>query len=45
MIPKGFEWVSAEKIIGDVASVGFNSIRMSVIQIHGIPYYSRLAWL
>lgn len=28
MIPEGLEWVSAEEILDNVASVGFNFIRM-----------------
>lgn len=28
MIPEGLEWASAEQIVDDVASVGFNFIRM-----------------
>jgi endoglucanase len=28
MIPEGLEWKSAEEILDDIASVGFNSIRM-----------------
>jgi endoglucanase len=28
MIPEGLEWASAEEILGDIASVGFNYIRM-----------------
>lgn len=30
MIPEGLEWVSAEEILENVASVGFNFIRMQV---------------
>jgi hypothetical protein len=28
MIPEGLEWASAEEILDDIASVGFNYIRM-----------------
>lgn len=28
MVPEGLEWASAEDILEDVASVGFNFIRM-----------------
>jgi hypothetical protein len=28
MVPEGLEWASAEDILDDIASVGFNYIRM-----------------
>lgn len=28
MVPEGLEWASAEEILDDIASVGFNYIRM-----------------
>lgn len=31
MIPEGLEWASAEEILDDIASVGFNYIRMCVV--------------
>lgn len=33
MIPEGLEWVSAEQIVDNVASVGFNFMRMSVLSL------------
>jgi endoglucanase len=30
MVPEGLEWASAEDILEDIASVGFNYIRMYV---------------
>jgi endoglucanase len=30
MVPEGLEWASAEDILDDIASVGFNYIRMYV---------------
>jgi hypothetical protein len=38
MVPEGLEWASAEEILDDIASVGFNYIRMYVwhsILTHG----------
>lgn len=32
MIPEGLEWASAEEILDDIASVGWNYIRMYVLQ-------------
>jgi hypothetical protein len=31
MIPEGLEWASAEEILDDIASVGWNYIRMYVL--------------
>jgi hypothetical protein len=35
MVPEGLEWASAEDILDDIASVGFNYIRMYAW--HSIP--------
>lgn len=35
MIPEGLEWASAEEILDDIASVGWNHIRMYVRKILG----------
>lgn len=32
MIPEGLEWASADEILDDIASVGWNYIRMYVNQ-------------
>lgn len=42
MIPEGLEWVSAEEILDQVASVGFNFIRMWVISP---ALYCLVMWL
>ena len=33
MIPEGLEWASAEEILDDIKSVGWNYIRMYVLRL------------
>lgn len=32
MIPEGLEWASAEEILDDIASIGWNYIRMYALR-------------
>lgn len=40
MIPEGLEWASVEEILDDIASVGWNYIRMYVF--HAVLTYASL---